>query len=221
MFVRPETGHAHSGQRLSRPTPSVTTSTSRRRRELLKPHIRHQCDDEPARAMVGAPRTRSASWTSKREATIVKVGRLKPQPLNAFSFADTQPPSGPWGLPWSSYRRDGNPVDLQTFVAPVVVVVMPEEIDIGNAAAMRELLNSACSPGVTVVIADLTSSAFCDMSGWRNLLSAHEYAGARGAQLRLVIRPGGLRRVLKLLGFDCQLSVYPDLESASTGGCAV
>jgi anti-anti-sigma factor len=111
-------------------------------------------------------------------------------------------------------------VDLQTVVAPVVVM-LPEEIDIGNAAATRELLNSACSPGVTVVIADLTSSAFCDISGWRNLLSAHDYAGARGAELRPVIRPGGLRRVLKLLGFDCQLSVYPDLESARTGGCAV
>lgn len=110
-------------------------------------------------------------------------------------------------------------MDLQTLVAPVVVA-LPEEIDISNADSMREQLRSAFRPGVAVVIADMTSTAFCDMSGWRNLLSAHDDAGADGVQLRLVIPPGGVRRVLKLLGFDRVLAVYPSLDSARTGDSA-
>lgn len=110
-------------------------------------------------------------------------------------------------------------MDLQTSVAPIVVV-LPQEIDITNADSMRERLRSALSPGVTVVIADMTSTAFCDISGCRNLLSAHDEAGACGAQLRLVIQPGGVGRVLKLLGFDRLLAVYPSLDSARTGDSA-
>jgi anti-sigma B factor antagonist len=100
------------------------------------------------------------------------------------------------------------------------VVVLPEEIDITNAGAMREELCSAFSPGVAVVIADMTSTAFCDTSCFRNLLIAHADAHATGAQLRLVILPGGVRRVLKLLGLDRQLSVYPSVDSARIGDSA-
>lgn len=111
-------------------------------------------------------------------------------------------------------------MDLKALVTPVVVA-LPEEIDITNADSMRERLRSAVSPGVTVVIGDMTATAFCDMSGWRNLLSAHDGAETCGVQLRLVVHPGGVRRVLKLVGFDCLLSVYPSLDSARAGNCAV
>lgn len=111
-------------------------------------------------------------------------------------------------------------MDLQTLVAPVVVV-LPEEIDITNADSMRQQLRSAFGPGVTVVIADMTSTAFCDVSGCRNLLGAHDDAGADGAQLRLVIHADGVRQVLKLLGFDRLLSVYSNLDSARPGDLAV
>lgn len=111
-------------------------------------------------------------------------------------------------------------MDLQILLAPVVVV-LPEEIDITNADSIGEQLRSAFGPGVTVVLADMTSTAFCDISGWRGLLGAHDDAGVGGAQLRLVIHPGGARRVLKLLGFDRLMPVYPSLDSARSGGSAV
>jgi anti-anti-sigma regulatory factor len=79
-----------------------------------------------------------------------------------------------------------------------------------------EQLRSAFRPGVTVVIADMTPTAFCDTSCFRNLLMAHEAAGAAGAQLRLVVHPGAVWRALTMLGFDRLLSVYPSLESAET-----
>jgi len=110
-------------------------------------------------------------------------------------------------------------VDFKSSAASVTVV-LPEEIDVTNAESMREQLLSALSPGVAVVIADMTSTAFCDTSCFRNLLIAHADAGASGVQLRLVIHPGTVWRVLMLLGLDHLLSIYPTVGSAQTGESA-
>jgi anti-sigma B factor antagonist len=110
-------------------------------------------------------------------------------------------------------------VDLHTSIAPVVIA-LPADVDITNADSMRERLRSAFGPGVTVVIADMTATAFCDMSGFRILLNAHDEARACDAQLRLVIHRGAVQRVLNLIGFDRLLRVYSNLESARTGGFA-
>ena len=104
-------------------------------------------------------------------------------------------------------------MQYKTSVAPLILV-LPEEIDVTNADSIGEQLRSAFGPGVTVVIADMTSTAFCDSSGFRNLLIAHERAGTVGAQLRLVIHPGAIWRALATMGFDRLLSVYPSLELA-------
>jgi hypothetical protein len=49
---------------------------------------------------------------------------------------------------------------------------------------------------VSVVIADLTSSACCDRSAIWNLLKARRKATARGGQVRFAIRPGGLLHLI-------------------------
>jgi anti-anti-sigma factor len=72
----------------------------------------------------------------------------------------------------------------------------------------------------------MTSTAFCDTACFRTLVATHKQAEASGAQLRLVIHPGAVRRVLSVLGLDRLLSVYPNLnsalvgESAGVGSCA-
>ncbi len=49
-------------------------------------------------------------------------------------------------------------------------------------------------------------------------MQAHEQAGARGAQLRLAIPPGGsVRRVLELTSIGRVLNVYPGLDEAIAG----
>lgn len=100
--------------------------------------------------------------------------------------------------------------------ATPVVVSLPAEIDITNAGQVYELLMAAAATGAPVVIADCTATVFCDAVGVRHLVMSHTQAAARGVQLRLVIAPGGLlRRLLKLLGTDSVLPVYPDVEEAS------
>jgi anti-sigma B factor antagonist len=102
--------------------------------------------------------------------------------------------------------------------ATPAVVVLPVEIDVTNSELALGLLAAAMAPGVPVVIADLTATSFCDTSGVRALVQAHEQAGVRGAQLRLAVpRGGSVRRVLELTGLGRVLNVYPGLDEAIAG----
>ena len=69
----------------------------------------------------------------------------------------------------------------------VVVVVLPAEIDMANADGVGEQLRSAFTPGVTIVIADMTATVFCDSYGIRSLVLAYRRAADCHAQLRLAV----------------------------------
>jgi anti-sigma B factor antagonist len=95
-----------------------------------------------------------------------------------------------------------------------VVAPLPAEIDMANAEDVGQQLRAAFAPGVTVVIADLGSTVFCDTSGARQLLLAHERAVVGNRELRVVISSAGVLRVLAILGLDRVLEIYPDLAAA-------
>ena len=61
------------------------------------------------------------------------------------------------------------------------VVALPAEIDMANADDVGEQLRSAFTPGVTMVVADLTLTVFCDSYGMRALVLARRCAAARHA----------------------------------------
>lgn len=94
------------------------------------------------------------------------------------------------------------------------VVTLPAEIDMANAECVGADLRAALTPGVTVVVADMTATTFCDSRGIRTLVLAHEQAAASGAALRLVVRGAGVLRVLALLGVDGLPAIYPSLQEA-------
>lgn len=96
------------------------------------------------------------------------------------------------------------------------MVSLPAEIDVTNAVQVQALVTAALTPGVTVVIADLTATRFCDSAGLRHLLLAHRQAGRAGVQLRLVIPPGSpVDRVTELTGIGRYVAVYPTIELAT------
>src|SRR5690242_19783522 len=104
----------------------------------------------------------------------------------------------------------------QSATGAPVVVRLPAEIDMTNAAQVYDRLTAPAAAGAPVVIADCTAMIFCDVAGVRRLLMCHASAAARGVQLRLVIAPGGLlRRLLELLGADSVLPVYSSVKEAS------
>jgi anti-sigma B factor antagonist len=103
----------------------------------------------------------------------------------------------------------------QVAEATPVIVVLPAEIDVTNAGEVLTRLATAITPGVHLVIADMTSTIFCDTSGVRALVDAHDRALAEDIGFRLAIpAEGSVRRVLELTGIIRMLSVFPGLDEA-------
>jgi anti-sigma B factor antagonist len=106
--------------------------------------------------------------------------------------------------------------DLEQGNGPVIVP-MPAEIDLANAGRVGDQLRTAAGPGVTVIVADLTSTQFCDSAGIRTLLSARDSIAAQDAQLRLAVARGGaVRRALQAIGLQHVLPLYPTVAAAVT-----
>ncbi len=94
------------------------------------------------------------------------------------------------------------------------VVNLPAEVDISNAARLSAELLAAFRPGVSVVIADMSRTAFCDSSGIRHLLIANGRASKNRAELRVVVADEQVLRVLRVTGVDEVLDIYPSLHKA-------
>ena len=104
--------------------------------------------------------------------------------------------------------------------AELVIVRLPPELDIVNAEAVCKQLCSACTHGVTVVIADLTTTTFCDCFAIGRLVRAHQFAADHDAQLRLAVSHQAVFRIVELTGPGQLLPVYPGLAEALAGpGC--
>jgi anti-sigma B factor antagonist len=101
---------------------------------------------------------------------------------------------------------------------PAVVVALPAEIDMANAAWVGQRLGSAVEPGVKTVIADMTATTFCDSSGIGMLVRAHKHAAANGAEVRLVVPSPVVLRSLALASIDHLLPIYPSLSMALAAG---
>lgn len=68
------------------------------------------------------------------------------------------------------------------------------------------------------MVADLTATVFCDSSGVRIIVLAHDWAKADGIELRLTVPPGPALRVMQLIGLDQLLPIYPGVNQALAAG---
>jgi anti-sigma B factor antagonist len=103
--------------------------------------------------------------------------------------------------------------------AGVRVVTLPAEIDYPGAERVSQDLAAAFMPGVTTVIADLSSSVFCDTAGIREMIVAHRRAAASNIAFRLVV-PTSLARIFAVTGLTGVLAIYPTLAAALAAGQA-
>ena len=94
------------------------------------------------------------------------------------------------------------------------VVTLPTEIDMVNAESVAADLHAAFAPQVTIVVADMTATTFCDSRAIRTLVLAHKHAAASGAELRLVVPSASVLRVMGVLGVDEMLAIYPSVQKA-------
>ena len=64
----------------------------------------------------------------------------------------------------------------------------------------------------------MSGTRFSDSSGSHALVIAHKRAQASNTELRVVVRPSEVRRVLGILRLDTVLAVYPRLDMALLTG---
>jgi anti-anti-sigma factor len=95
----------------------------------------------------------------------------------------------------------------------IVVVPLPQEIDLTNGVQVSEALAEAIDGGATALIADATSTTFCDCAGLSALARAHHQAVLAGAQLRIAASPVVLR-LLELTRTDQLVNAYPTVAAA-------
>ncbi len=96
-----------------------------------------------------------------------------------------------------------------------VAVTLPAEIDIANADAVRDRLLAALSQSPAVLIADMSSTTFCDSAGVRALVQVSQRTKAARAALRVVVTAHGVLRVLAISGADQLMDVYADIATAA------
>ncbi len=95
-----------------------------------------------------------------------------------------------------------------------IVVTTPDEIDIGNAALLREALLAAVATRQPVLVVDMTGTEFCDSTGLNVLVRALKQADADGGELRLVVRGAALQRILTVTGVGSLFQIYDSLDRA-------
>lgn len=98
--------------------------------------------------------------------------------------------------------------------APPVVVELPCCIDVANSIDVYAQLITAFTEGAPVVVADLTTTSFCDTSGIRQIELARQGADELGVDFRVVVPAGIVLRVLQILRLDQVWALYPTLEAA-------
>jgi len=96
------------------------------------------------------------------------------------------------------------------------MVKLAAEIDLTNSERACGQLEAAIACGAAVVVADLTSTRFCDCSSLRHLLGVQQRAAAAGVQVRFVMPSGSpVRRLADLTGLDKPLRIYPSVREAT------
>ncbi|WP_458248760.1 STAS domain-containing protein [Streptomyces sp. MAI_2237] len=88
-------------------------------------------------------------------------------------------------------------------------------LDYITAPELREQLTTlTIRPGQRLVL-DLAGMDFCDSSGITALITAHNHTQAAEADLALAAVPPNTVRVLRMVGLDQVIPLYPDTDAAT------
>lgn len=97
------------------------------------------------------------------------------------------------------------------------LAALPDEIDLANADQVGEALRLALADGVRVLVIDMDATTFCDSMGIGALVQTWKRARANGVEIRVVVPPGRLRRIMAVTRVDQVLPLYWSLGEAMAG----
>jgi anti-sigma B factor antagonist len=106
---------------------------------------------------------------------------------------------------------------LVLWIGQAAVVSLPAEIDTTNADRVRGTLLSVLNQGATLLIADLSTTTFCDSAGVSALVRTFRRAAAAESQMRLVVGTPPVARILAVTGLDRVLETYPTVSASLAG----
>ena len=103
------------------------------------------------------------------------------------------------------------------WIGQVAVVMLPAEIDVTNADTVREELLSALNQGAALLVADLSTTSFCDSAGVSALVRTFRRAATSESSMRLVVSTPAVQRVLSITGVDRLVDTYPSVAASLAG----
>ena len=103
------------------------------------------------------------------------------------------------------------------WIGQVAVVTLPAEIDVTNADTVREELLSVLNQGAALLVADLSTTSFCDSAGVSALVRTFRRAGTSESSMRLVVSTPAVQRVLSITGVDRLVDTYPSVAASLAG----
>jgi len=103
------------------------------------------------------------------------------------------------------------------WIGQVAVVQLPVEIDVTNVDAIREDLLDVLNHGAVLLVADLSTTTFCDSAGVSALVHTFRRAVASGSGMRLVVSTPAVQRVLSITGVDRLLEIFPSVAASLAG----
>jgi anti-sigma B factor antagonist len=94
------------------------------------------------------------------------------------------------------------------------VVHAAGELDVGNAAGLREAVNAALDERPTLIV-DLIAVTFMDSVTLGVLIGAYNRAREAGGALAIVCTDGRVRRIFHLAGLDQVFTIVESIEAAT------
>jgi anti-anti-sigma factor len=106
-------------------------------------------------------------------------------------------------------------VSLSVRSLPACTIARLEgDLDIATVPELRERLLGLLSPGVRLLIIDLSGVSFSDVAGLAVLIGTQRRATARGMVVRLVAPRPQVVKLLRITGLDRRLTICATLADA-------
>lgn len=97
----------------------------------------------------------------------------------------------------------------------LAVIEVGGELDIATAPQADEALTTVLAGEQTAIVFDLSGLTFCDSTGLRLLVRAHQELDARGGQMAIAGATDMVHQVLEVSGLAEIFGSYPTLAEAT------
>ena len=106
-------------------------------------------------------------------------------------------------------------MSLSVLSRPAVAIARLEgELDIATTPALRERMLSVFSPGLRLLVLDLSGVSFCDVSALAVLVATKHRARGLGITVRLAAPRPQMAKLLRVTGLDQCFTICATLDDA-------